>query len=114
MIAAGVAMTGSRCRLLARNLFLAEDGVDYVPGQRGYRMLAAINRSHSNLVNHRRMKSQGDPFVITLAQARGGVVVTEEGRGSPAKPGIPLVCDDLSVPVINLLTLIDNENWTYD
>lgn len=28
-------------RLLARDLFLAEDGVDYVPGKRGYRMLKA-------------------------------------------------------------------------
>lgn len=28
-------------RLLARDVFLAEDGVDYVPGKRGYRMLKA-------------------------------------------------------------------------
>lgn len=28
-------------RLVARELFLAEDGVDYVPGKRGYRMLKA-------------------------------------------------------------------------
>lgn len=28
-------------RLLARDLFLAQDGVDYVPGKRGYRMLKA-------------------------------------------------------------------------
>lgn len=28
-------------RLLARDLFLAQDGIDYVPGKRGYRMLKA-------------------------------------------------------------------------
>jgi molybdopterin/thiamine biosynthesis adenylyltransferase len=38
VIAAGVARSGSRVRLLARHLFLAKDGVDYVPGRRGYRM----------------------------------------------------------------------------
>lgn len=41
VIAAGVARSGRGIRLLARELFLARDGVDYVPGQRGYRMLRA-------------------------------------------------------------------------
>jgi len=39
VIAAGVAETPHGVRLLARRLYLAVDGVDYVPGQRGYRML---------------------------------------------------------------------------
>lgn len=39
VIAAGVSTTGRGVRLLARDLFLAEDDVDYVPGERGYRML---------------------------------------------------------------------------
>ena len=41
VIAAGVARVGSRVRLLARHVFLAEDGVQCVAGQRGYRMLTA-------------------------------------------------------------------------
>lgn len=41
VIAAGYCQTKSGIRLLARNLFLAEDGVDYVAGERGYRMLHA-------------------------------------------------------------------------
>lgn len=41
VIAAGIVHTGQGLRLLARDLFLAKDGVDYVPGQRGYRMLHA-------------------------------------------------------------------------
>jgi hypothetical protein len=39
VIAAGVARVGDRVRLLGRHVFLAEDGVGYVAGQRGYRML---------------------------------------------------------------------------
>ena len=39
VISAGVVHTGRGLRLLARDLFLAKDGVDYVPGERGYRML---------------------------------------------------------------------------
>lgn len=41
VIAAGIAKSAGGLRLLARNLFLARDGKDYVPGQRGYRMLRA-------------------------------------------------------------------------
>ncbi len=41
VIAAGIAETPRGTRLLARELFLAADGVDYVPGTRGYRALTA-------------------------------------------------------------------------
>ncbi len=39
VIGASVIETGRGIRLLARRLFLAEDGIDYVPGERGHRML---------------------------------------------------------------------------
>jgi molybdopterin/thiamine biosynthesis adenylyltransferase len=39
VISAGLAETSAGVRLLARDLYLATDGVDYIPGQRGYRML---------------------------------------------------------------------------
>lgn len=41
VIAAGIMETGRVTRLLARRLLIAADGVDYVPGERGYRMLTA-------------------------------------------------------------------------
>ncbi len=41
VIAAGVARSARGTRLLARELFNAEDGVDFVPGRWGYRMLTA-------------------------------------------------------------------------
>src|SRR5438132_9829726 len=40
VLAAGIAR-GADNRLLVREVFLAKDGVDYVPGERGYRMLTA-------------------------------------------------------------------------
>ena len=39
VISAGIAETSRGTRLLARELFLARDGIDYVPGTRGYRAL---------------------------------------------------------------------------
>jgi tRNA A37 threonylcarbamoyladenosine dehydratase len=41
VIAASVLKTERGTRLLAHRLFLARDGIDYVPGKRGYRMLTA-------------------------------------------------------------------------
>jgi hypothetical protein len=41
IIIAGLAETARGVRLLVRDLHLAVDGVDYVPGKRGYRMLKA-------------------------------------------------------------------------
>src|SRR5690242_18713250 len=41
VLAAGVSSTADRTRLLVREAFLAKDGVDYLPGERGYRMLTA-------------------------------------------------------------------------
>ena len=41
VLGAAVVRTGRGCRLLGRRLFLATDGVDYVPGDRGHRMLTA-------------------------------------------------------------------------
>ncbi len=41
VIAAGVARSGNSLRLLARTVIRARDGEEYVPGERGYRMLTA-------------------------------------------------------------------------
>ena len=41
VIAAGLVKTARGTRLLVRDLFLAQDGVEFVPGRRGYRMLTA-------------------------------------------------------------------------
>ena len=41
VIVAGIARSARGTRLLARELFLAADGVDFVPGKRAYKMLTA-------------------------------------------------------------------------
>ena len=41
VIGAATVRTDRGCRLLGRRLFLATDGIDYVPGDRGHRMLTA-------------------------------------------------------------------------
>lgn len=41
VLAAGICKSKRGIRLLARGLYLAKDGIDYIPGQRGYRMLHA-------------------------------------------------------------------------
>jgi len=41
VIAAGLVTTSRGTRLLARDVFLARDGIDFVPGTRGYRALTA-------------------------------------------------------------------------
>lgn len=56
-------------------------------------------------------KSPADPFVIALARERNLTVITEEGPGNAKKPKIPTVCDQLKIPCINLLGLLDKEDW---
>ena len=41
VVAAGIAETPRGTRLLARDIFIAKDGKDYVPGKHGYRALTA-------------------------------------------------------------------------
>lgn len=61
---------------------------------------------------------EADAYVIALAQARGGVVVTAETSASqkskPKRPHyIPDVCRDLGIPCINMLGLMRREGWTF-
>lgn len=71
-----------------------------------------ILAAHGRLVDTRRNRSSGDPFVIALAQARSMSVVTgERASGVIAKPNIPDVCAVLRIPCINVLTMFRNEGW---
>jgi tRNA A37 threonylcarbamoyladenosine dehydratase len=66
VIAAGMVQTGRGVRLLARNLALAEDGVDYVPGTRGYRMLTA------SFVTENILRCADDHLVYLAIHCHGG------------------------------------------
>ena len=56
-------------------------------------------------------RNSADPFVIALAKSRNYVVVTEEGLGSENKPRIPLVCNHYGIQCINILRMVQNEDW---
>jgi Domain of unknown function (DUF4411) len=84
-------------------MFLAPD--EAVQGQ-----VDLIVNTYQGLVSAGKEKFQADPFVIALAKVWGYTVITEEtGPTSLAK--IPGVCGALKVPCINLMQLIDQEDW---
>jgi hypothetical protein len=69
-----------------------------------------IVNTYTGLVAAGKEKSSADPFVIALAKVHGYTVITEEtGIGSLGK--IPGVCNAMKVECINLMQLIDAEDW---
>lgn len=66
VIAAGMVETPRGIRLLARDLVLAEDGVDYVAGKRGYRMLTA------SFVTENILRCADDRLVYLAIHCHGG------------------------------------------
>ena len=65
-----------------------------------------ILASHPRLVDDKRGRSLGDPWVIAQACVDSAVVVTEENAGGGRSPKIPDVCEHLGVPYTNVLGLI--------
>lgn len=57
-------------------------------------------------------RNGADPFVIALAHARNGTVVTQETPRNITKPRIPDVCDDLGIPWMTLPAFVDAQGWT--
>jgi hypothetical protein len=89
VIAAGLAVTPHGVRLLARELHLAEDGVDYVPGKRGYRMLRA------DFIADRIAKCADENLVYLAVHNHGGddyVAFSADDLGSPER-GYPALLD---------------------
>ena len=74
-----------------------------------------LMRTYPKLVDTAKGKSGGDPFVIAQAVAASPtlIVVTQEAGGSEQSPKIPFVCAREGVRCIDLLTLIDEEDWTF-
>jgi hypothetical protein len=66
VITAGVAESSRGVRLLARDVALARDGIDYVPGKRGYRMLTA------NFVTDNILRCAKDRLVYLAVHCHGG------------------------------------------
>lgn len=76
--------------------------------------LVEIMSSYSRLVDSKKNRSVGDPWVIALAMARGLTVVTgERASGKLAKPKIPDVCKDLGLPCIGMVELFRIQGWSF-
>ena len=95
VILAGICESGRGLRLVARELHLAMDGVDYVPGKRGYRMLKAefiqgriLRARDSRLAylaihNHGGTDSVGFSATDMASHERGYPALLDIGRGVP-------------------------------
>lgn len=71
-----------------------------------------IMAKYSRLVDSKKNRSVGDPWVIALAQVRGLTVVTgEKSTGTLLKPKIPDVCKDLGVPCIEIVDFFRKQRW---
>lgn len=57
-------------------------------------------------------RNSADPFVVGLALARGGTVVTQEQSSGPTKPHIPDVCAGLEIPCLTLPQFVAQQGWT--
>ena len=73
-----------------------------------------ILASYPRLIDNRRNRSGGDPWVIAVAMVNGLTVVTyERHTGSLAKPNIPDVCDAIGIECIDVVGLIRAEGWHF-
>jgi Domain of unknown function (DUF4411) len=71
-----------------------------------------IMKKYPRLVDTKKGRSVGDPFVIALARAKGYTVITgENATGKIDVPKIPDVCDDLKIPWVRMLGFFREQKW---
>ena len=58
-------------------------------------------------------KNGADPFVIAVAEAHQGTVITGEKDGGPAKPKIPYVCKQRDVECGPFVRVVTSEGWAF-
>jgi|SRR5579863_8444609 len=72
----------------------------------------ALLAQFPRLVDERRGRSGGDPFVIAVALVRGLSVITGEvPTGRREAPKIPDVCKELNIPCIRILDFFRAQRW---
>lgn len=78
------------------------------------RATGAVLGAHPKLMGSGGGRNGADPFVIGLAIARGGVVVTLETKsGRIERPRIPDVCEALGVRCIPLVQVAHDLGWAF-
>lgn len=64
------------------------------------------------LVDERKGRSGGDPFVIAIAVVKGLTVITGENPTNKLEaPRIPDVCKELRIPCIRILDFFREQRW---
>jgi hypothetical protein len=104
VIYAGIATSKTGIRLLARELHLAKDGVDYVPGKRGYRMLKA------NFIGPHISRCAKEGMAYLAVHNHGGrdwVAFSGEDLGSHER-GSPALVDSANGEPVGALVFADN------
>lgn len=99
VIAAGLVQTSRGARLLAREVHFAADGVDYVPGERGYRMLTP------SFVRDRILDCASDGLAYLAVHNHGGfgsVGFSPDDMASHER-GYPALRDITDGPVVGAL-----------
>ena len=76
-------------------------------------IVTEILKAYPYIAKKHKMAHHADPWVIALAKQQNAIVVTEEKHGSPAKPGIPRVCEALQVPYMTLADMIEARGWEF-
>src|ERR1700694_2212076 len=113
VIAAGMATTTRGTRLLARELFAAVDGVDYIPGRRGHHMLTA------EFVRDKIRFCRDEQLVCLGVHNHGGrdhVAFSPEDNASHER-GYPALLDISGLPVGALVlapNAVAGDIWTAD
>lgn len=72
-----------------------------------------ILAKHPYIAKELARRTHADPFVVAVAKVNDCTVVTQENRGTAAKPRIPFVCESLGIPCIDVITFIRQEGWTF-
>jgi molybdopterin/thiamine biosynthesis adenylyltransferase len=113
VIAAGIATSERGTRLLARELFIAQDGIDFVPGRWGYRMLTA------EFVSERIAYSRDNGLAYLAVHNHGGYdsVGFSEPDNRSHERGYPALLDISGLPVGALVLAreaVAGDIWTED
>lgn len=75
-------------------------------------LVIKILEKYPRLVDTRKGRDSADPFVIAIAKIKNYKVVTNESfTNKLAAPNIPDVCKDMGIDSINILQLIEDEEW---
>jgi len=76
--------------------------------------VAEVLKAHARLVDTKKGRSMGDPWVIAFAKVHNATVVTEEVlTRNLVAPRIPDVCEAMKIPCINTLGLVRAEKWKF-